>query len=171
MNRTFVYFTVMVTLLIIATNLFFFTPSDARPCAPRPCKPDSSVLFSIVSNLTVFDIYLHDSQTLQSERNEGEKALFRILRTDNVIYSVNITGLDNVTQAAVFDPPEGELVVTLFNVADPMWADYLYNINGTSVIEGPFNATELKGPYKGKTIEEFANDLRNGYLDVYLNTS
>jgi hypothetical protein len=34
-------------------------------------------------------------------------------------------------------------------------------------MEGRFNATELEGPYEGKTIEEFANALSRG--DLYVN--
>jgi hypothetical protein len=89
---------------------------------------------------------------------------------NNATYSVKLTGLDNITQVNVHNGSKdenGPIVVTLFNKEDPIWADYPYSINGNSIIEGTFNATELEGHYKGKTIEEFADALSRG--DLYVN--
>jgi hypothetical protein len=166
MNQKSAYFAITIIISIIAASSFFFTSSDARPCAFRPCDPDGRDLFLVVANLT-------GSEEIPFARSEGQgKALFwmPVTMMDNAIYSVNFTGLDNVNQAHVHNGSEGEngpIILTLFNKDDPIWADYPYSVNGSSVIEGTFNATEFEGPYEGKTMEEFTNALRNG--DLYVN--
>jgi hypothetical protein len=156
----------MVTLSSIAANSFFLTSSDARPCAQRPCYPDGRDLFVVVANLT-------GSEEIPFARSESQgEALFWMPETamNNATYSVKLTGLDNITQVNVHNGSKdenGPIVVTLFNKEDPIWADYPYSINGNSIIEGTFNATELEGHYKGKTIEEFADALSRG--DLYVN--
>ena len=63
---------------------------------------------------------------------------------DNATYSVNFARLDNINQAHVHNSSKGQngpIILTLFNKDDPIWADYLYSVNGSLLIDGTFNAT------------------------------
>ena len=82
-------------------------------------------------------------------------------------YTVNATGIQNVTAAHIHMGQMGEngdIVVTLCK-AETCTSD----ASGSLSLTGTFNATNLEGPMAGKQIEDLANEMTNGgtYANVH----
>jgi Na+-translocating ferredoxin:NAD+ oxidoreductase RnfG subunit len=91
------------------------------------------------------------------------------LGQDNIMYTVNVTDIENVTAAHIHKGKIGEngdIVVTLCKTGTCSSDGAM---NGALSVGETFNATNLEGPMAGKQIEDLANNMSNGgtYINVH----
>jgi hypothetical protein len=90
------------------------------------------------------------------------------LGQDNIMYTVNVTDIENVTAAHIHNGQVGEngpIVVTLFKEDTPTVA------MTTGVLsEGNITATNLEGPMAGKLLSNLTSAMRNEQTYVNVHT-
>jgi hypothetical protein len=90
------------------------------------------------------------------------------LGQDNIMYTVNVTDIENVTAAHIHNGQVGEngpIVVTLFKEDTPTVA------MTTGVLsEGNITATNLEGPMAGKLLSSLTSAMRNEQTYVNVHT-
>jgi hypothetical protein len=94
----------------------------------------------------------------------GHAILVPILPSNQTIqYFVNVTGIQGATQGHIHSGAQGEngpIVVTLFNFSSPQ---------NTVFEKGNITASNLEGPFQGKTIPDLITAMKNGstYVNVH----
>src|SRR5215211_4718513 len=90
------------------------------------------------------------------------------LGQDNIMYTVNVTDIENVTAAHIHNGQVGEngpIVITLFKEDTPTVA------MTTGVLsEGNITATNLEGPMAGKLLSNLTSAMRNEQTYVNVHT-
>lgn len=90
------------------------------------------------------------------------------LGQDNIMYTVNVTDIENVTAAHIHSGPVGEngpIVVTLFKEDTPTTA------MTTGVLsEGNITATNLEGPMAGQLLSNLTSAMQNEQTYVNVHT-
>ena len=90
------------------------------------------------------------------------------LGQDNIMYTVNVTDIENVTAAHIHSGQVGEngpIVITLFKEDTPTTA------MTTGVLsEGNITATNLEGPMAGKLLSNLTSAMRNEQTYVNVHT-
>ena len=89
---------------------------------------------------------------------------------DAVSYKVDVNGIDKVTMAHIHSGKKGEngdVVADLFASKNPTGPK-----TGT-LVQGDITAADLKGPMKGKTIQDLVTAIKNGetYVNVHTETN
>lgn len=97
----------------------------------------------------------------------GSATIIPNMNNDSISYTVNVTDMDEITQAHIHIGNRGEngpVVVTLFKTDTP--AD---DITGV-LAEGNATAANLEGPMAGKQISDLITAMQNGTTYVNIHT-
>jgi CHRD domain len=97
----------------------------------------------------------------------GSAIFIPTMNNDSIRYTVNVTDVDDITQAHIHTGNRGEngpIVITLFKTDTPADED----ITGT-LAEGNATAANLEGPMAGKQISDLITAMQNGttYVNVH----
>jgi hypothetical protein len=90
------------------------------------------------------------------------------LGQDNIMYTVNVTDIENVTAAHIHRGQVGEngpIVITLFKGGDPTTA-----VTTGVLSEGNITATNLEGPMAGQLLSNLTSAMQNEQTYVNVHT-
>jgi hypothetical protein len=109
-----------------------------------------------------------DQVTPPTDTSVNGTASFRTTTYDTVIkYKIKIAGSSDVTSADIHMGKKGENGEAVVDLLKDSKKNGIKN--GTS-IRGNFNSSELKGPLKGKMMEELISAMSNGNTYVNIDT-
>ncbi len=159
-NKTTLKVTAVIAVLAFAT--FFIASGFTTMISP---SATSSVFAQMQQKY--FDAKLTGKDEVPAKDTKATGiAGFNVIDSNSLSYTVNVTGIQKVTQAHIHQGKagvNGPVVVTLFKTNSPSAMT-----NGT-LSKGNLTSTNLEGPLAGKQTSDLISMIKNGsaYVNVH----
>ncbi|MGI0032855.1 MAG: CHRD domain-containing protein [Nitrososphaeraceae archaeon] len=132
------------------------------------------LLVSAISIIQSSTAQVEGKFTAELKPREGStasgKATFELQGDEKaVMYSINGTGLNNITNIAISEKTasgRGPDVVTIYSDIQ----SGKMQPEGNSIAKGNFTASDLQGPLEGKTLVDFVKEISDGNLFLRVST-